>query len=325
MQFTVTINQVKALEWGLNATQAMLFAFIYECPSWCRPTKTEKGIFYALSKAKLIEELPLLTNKLDTAYRLLKQLEAAGVIDLSHTPGITLVRLTEKGQEWNRKIDGSEKYPSPAGEASEKNPIWVGKKSEAGRKKIREGSEKSPTNQDTSNQVTNQETSQVSPDAAGATSGGELVAMVAPAVEQAPRVEIPADMPGPKDRNCKTFRSWANYAFAYNRRYGVWPAWNAQAGGMLGKLIDRIGADLAPKVAAFYIGVNDARLIRECHPLSLLLQGCEGYRTQYLTGRQMTGVTAQQIERKQANLTAGEEAARRITERRSGGGRNEFL
>jgi hypothetical protein len=57
----------------------------------------------------------------------------------------------------------------------------------------------------------------------------------------------------------------------------------------------------------------------------LLLQGCEGYRTQYLTGRQMTGVTAQQIERKQANLTAGEEAARRITERRSGGGRNEFL
>lgn len=160
MQFTITMNQVKALEWGLNAPQALLFAFVYECPSWCRPTKTEKGIFYALSKAKIIEELPLLTDKPDTAYRLLKQLEAAGVIELSHTAGITLVRLTDKGREWNRKVDGSEKYPRSGGVASEKNPSRVGKKSEVGRKNFREGSEKSPTNQDTSNQVTNQETNQ---------------------------------------------------------------------------------------------------------------------------------------------------------------------
>lgn len=325
MQYTLTISQTKALEWGLNAQQALLFAFVYECPSWCKPVKTEDGIFYALSKAKIVDELPLLTDKVDTAYRLLKQLETAGVVELSHTAGITLVRLTDKGREWNRSLDGSEKFPSKAPRGrkkirgtSEKNPMEVGKISEP-------GSEKYPTNQDTSNQVTNQETSHVSPAAAEATAGGELIVASTPAADQAPRVEIPADMPGPKDRNCKTFKAWANYAFAYSRRYGVWPAWNAQAGGMLGKLIDRIGAELAPKVAAFFIGINDSRLIRECHPLSLLLQGCEGYRTQYLTGRQITATTAQQIERKQANLTAGEEAARRITERRSGGERNEFL
>lgn len=146
MQFTLTINQQKALEWGLNAQQALLFAFVYECPSWAKPIKTDGGIFYALSKAKIIEELPLLTNKPDTAYRLLRQLEAAGVIELSHTPSITLVRLTDKGRTWNRAADGSEKYPS-----------MVGKKSEVGRKNIRAGSEKSPTNQDTSNQDTNHE------------------------------------------------------------------------------------------------------------------------------------------------------------------------
>ena len=28
MQYTVTINQVKALEWGLNSQQALLFAFV---------------------------------------------------------------------------------------------------------------------------------------------------------------------------------------------------------------------------------------------------------------------------------------------------------
>ena len=326
MQFTISVNQVKALEWGLNAQQALLFAFVYECPSWCMPVKRDDGVFYALSKAKIIEELPLLTDKPDTAYRLLKQLEAAGVIELSHTAGITLVRLTKKGMEWNRKLDGSEKYPSAGAAGSEKNPIKVGKKSDVPRKKIRPGSEKSPTNQDTSNQDTNQGTSQVSPAAAEAAPGGELVVAEPAPADQQPRVEIPADMPGPKDQGCKTFRPWANYAMAYRRRYGVWPAWNAKAGGLLGKLIDRIGAELAPKVAAYFVGINDQRLIRECHPLSLLLAGCEGYLTQYQTGRQMNTTTARQIERKHANFEAGQEAARRIRSRRGAGeAPNEFL
>lgn len=31
---------------------------------------------------------------------------------------------------------------------------------------------------------------------------------------EVPRVEIPADMPGPKDQACKTFKTWANCAMA---------------------------------------------------------------------------------------------------------------
>jgi DNA-binding PadR family transcriptional regulator len=167
MQFTITINQVKALEWGLNSQQALLFSFVYECPSWARPIKTDNGIFFALSKAKIVEELPLLTDKPDTAYRLLKGLETAGLIELSHTSNISLFRLTEKAKEWNRKLDGSEKYPTSEAfegrkkirSTSEKSPSKVGKISEQGRKKIRGGSEKFPTNQGTSNQGTNQVTS----------------------------------------------------------------------------------------------------------------------------------------------------------------------
>ena len=161
MQFTIHINQSLALEWGLNAQQALLFAFVYECPSWAKPVKTDSGIYFALSKAKIVEELPLLTDKPDTAYRLLRALAEAGLIELSSTSSITLVRLTEKGKEWNRKLDGSEKYPTtkPGNgrknirATSEKSPSKVGNKSEP-------GSEKSPTNQGTSNQVTNQGTSQ---------------------------------------------------------------------------------------------------------------------------------------------------------------------
>ena len=181
MQYTITISQTKAIEWELNAQQALLFAFIYEVPSWAKPVRIDGGIFYALSKAKIIEELPLLTEKPDTAYRLLKQLEAAGVIELSHTAGITLVRLTDKGRGWNRKEDGSEKYPNQAQKASEKNPSEVGKKSEVGRKKIRGRSEKNPTNHDTSH-VTSQETSQYC-SAAADEIADELIA----AAEQAKR------------------------------------------------------------------------------------------------------------------------------------------
>ncbi|WP_200179107.1 hypothetical protein [Ectothiorhodospira mobilis] len=156
MQYTLTINQQKALEWELNSQQALLFAFVYECPSWCNPITTDDGVlFFALSKQKIVDELPLLTNKKDTAYRLLRALAKAGVIEMSTNGSITLVRLTDKGKTWNRKGDGSEKYPR-----------GVGNKSEEGRKNIRGGSEKSPTNQDTSNQGTkNQDTN--NPDVPG--------------------------------------------------------------------------------------------------------------------------------------------------------------
>ena len=126
MQYTVTINQVKALEWGLNSQQALLFAFVYESPSWANPIKTDTGIYFALSKAKIVDELPLLTHKPDTAYRLLKALRDAGLIEL-HAEG---VRLTDKGREWNPNRMGHFTIHQPAVQAprrrSKKSPIPSG-------------------------------------------------------------------------------------------------------------------------------------------------------------------------------------------------------
>lgn len=323
MQFTVTINQVKALEWGLNSQQALLFAFVYGCPSWTKPIKTDDGIFFALSKAKIIEELPLLTDKPDTAYRMLKALEEAGLIELSSTSNITLFRLTEKAIEWNQKLDGSEKYPTPPmnkgrkkiRSTSEKNPSKVGEKSE-------QGSEKSPTNQDTNHQGTNQDTSQDlqgSPDKPAR----NLVLVVDRA--DAPRVEIPADMPGPKDQSCKTFKVWANYAMAYRKRYSTWPVWNAKVGGQLGQLVDRLGADVAHHVAAHFLKTSDAAVLRKCHSLNELLANAESYHTQWVTGQRINGTTARQMERTEANVSAAEQAAQMVLAKRQAGERNEYL
>jgi len=148
-----------------------------------------------------------------------------------------------------------------------------------------------------------------------------------PAVADAsPRIEIPADMPGPKEPSSKTFKAWANYAFAYRKRYSVWPKWNAKAAGQISQLVDRLGADEAHQVAAFYVTVNDARLVNDCHNLNNLLAKCEAFHTQWATGRQMNATTARQIEATQANINAAQQAAERILARGLGGDNaNPFL
>ena len=126
------------------------------------------------------------------------------------------------------------------------------------------------------------------------------------------RCEIPADMPGPKDHTCKTFKAWANYAMAYRKRYSTWPVWNAKVAGQVGQLIDRLGADVAHHVAAYYLTVNDARLINGCHGLGDLLAKAESYHTQWTTNRQMNATTARQLEQTQANVNAAHQAAEHI-------------
>lgn len=142
---------------------------------------------------------------------------------------------------------------------------------------------------------------------------------------QPPRVEIPADMPGPKDRTCKTFKVWANYAMAYRKRYSAWPVWNAKVGGQLGQLVDRLGADVAHHVAAHFLKTSDAAVLRKCHSLNELLANAESYHTQWVTGQRVNGTTARQMERAEANLSAAEQAFQTVLAKRQAGDRNEYL
>ncbi|WP_312153552.1 helix-turn-helix domain-containing protein [Pseudomonas sp.] len=148
--------------------------------------------------------------------------------------------------------------------------------------------------------------------------------IVVPFTAQQPRCEIPVDMPGPKDQSCKTFKAWANYAMAYRKRYHAWPVWNAKAGGQVGQLISRLGIDVAHHVAAYFLTINDARLINGCHNLGDLLAKAEAYHTQWVTNRQMNATTARQQELTQANMNAAQEAADAIRNGQ-GGKRNAFL
>lgn len=141
--------------------------------------------------------------------------------------------------------------------------------------------------------------------------------IVVPFTAQQPRCEIPADMPGPKDQRCKTFKAWANYAMAYRKRYHAWPVWNAKAGGQVGQLISRLGIDVAHHVAAYFLTINDARLINGCHNLGDLLAKAEAYHTQWVTNRQMNATTARQQEQTQANYSAAEQALEALRAKRA--------
>lgn len=128
---------------------------------------------------------------------------------------------------------------------------------------------------------------------------------------------IPADMPGTRDPSAKTFKAWANYAIAYRNRYKTWPVSNQKTSAQLAQLVDRVGAELAPKVAAFYLQMNQQFYVTKVHPVSLLLADCEAIATQCTTGHQVTHAQSRQLDSTQSNLSNLEQAKAMLRERRA--------
>lgn len=160
MQFTVLINQARSLEWGLNPQQAILFSFLYEATAWADQVEKGGQFYWYMAKNKVITELPLLTDKPDTVYRLMKQLEKLGLITVTRAGHQLVYSLQEKAKSWNKTSKNSgnisenegdkitEKNPKK-GQISEENPPNSGKFSE-------KNTEKNPTYHIT-NKSTNQD------------------------------------------------------------------------------------------------------------------------------------------------------------------------
>ncbi|BCG26478.1 hypothetical protein TUM18999_46690 [Pseudomonas tohonis] len=110
---------------------------------------------------------------------------------------------------------------------------------------------------------------------------------------------------------------WNAYAMAYFDRYGAKPVRNAKVNAQVPALLKRLGAEEAPAVAAYFVGINDAYLIRSYHEFGQLLAKAEAYRTAWATQTQVTGRTAQQAEKTQANLSAAQAALQVQRERRA--------
>ena len=123
MRFITTLNNQKCMEWKLNATQGILVSLLYEANAWAKEVIIEDEVYYFVSRNLVISELPMFFDKPDTVYREFKKLSEKGIIKYKKHGKMDLVRLTEKGKEWNflKSENNSEKNPSKFGKKSENN------------------------------------------------------------------------------------------------------------------------------------------------------------------------------------------------------------
>lgn len=84
----------------------------------------------------------------------------------------------------------------------------------------------------------------------------------------------------------KSAATWEAYAGAYRTRYRVDPVRNRSVSAMLCKVVDKLGGEEAPLVAAFYVTHRSSWYAEKMHPVNLLLQDAEKLRTEWATGRQ---------------------------------------
>lgn len=128
--------------------------------------------------------------------------------------------------------------------------------------------------------------------------------------------------PGDEDRKQACRNIWQAYSIAYFDRYQTEPVRNQKVNAQVNDLLKRLGKIEAPRVAAYFVGINDSYLVRECHAFGALLTKAEAFRTQWATNAQVNSVTARQIENTQANLNTAEQAKAMI---RKEGSKNAFL
>ena len=136
MRYTISIDQTHSIEWNLSLSEAALFSFIYSLPAWAEQIHVNGQTWFFASRNKAIDEMPIITDKADTIYRLYKSLKSKGIIDWEKFGEKDCIMITEKGKNWNSlKTD-------------------IGNKSESTRKKIRIKAEINPTYNSTKNNNT---------------------------------------------------------------------------------------------------------------------------------------------------------------------------
>ena len=128
MQYFININQQKSVEWDLTLNEAFIFSWIYEGASWAQSKVEPDGsIFYFLSRKKCADDLPIVTQKTDTIYRIFKSLQEKGLIQFDCSSSRDWVALTQKGKSWRLTSDlgsPSDILGSPSEISSDHHPTY---------------------------------------------------------------------------------------------------------------------------------------------------------------------------------------------------------
>ena len=132
------------------------------------------------------------------------------------------------------------------------------------------------------------------------------------------REETPKGVPATKTKSLSRAASvdtWDAYSKAYLTRYGVEPTRNQKVNSQVKQFTERVPIEEAPAIAAFYLSHNNAYYLRVAHSTDALLKDAEKLRTEWQTGRKVTGQKARQDEQTSTNFDNAERAIK-ILERR---------
>ena len=148
MKFYININQKFAVEHGLNTSEAIVFAWLYELPSWAKSVLIDNKTYYFASENKAAEEMPIISDKKDTFYRLYRSLAKNGLIEILKIGKATYIAITDLGKGWylsesSQKNGNSEHLNNCPN--SENNSDFA-ENSEESRKILQNNSETAPTN-----------------------------------------------------------------------------------------------------------------------------------------------------------------------------------
>lgn len=99
MEFSLHINQRRAVEWDLSLGEAVLFGYLTTVGQWAKHAPDGSGYFW-LSPAKLQAELPLVCSHKDSARRHMRNLQAKGLVERRKIGNDAYFRVTAKGVEW---------------------------------------------------------------------------------------------------------------------------------------------------------------------------------------------------------------------------------
>lgn len=122
--------------------------------------------------------------------------------------------------------------------------------------------------------------------------------------------KIPSDPENESALQAACRETWAAYSTAYANRYGPDPVRNAKVNALVKQVVQRLGAEEAPHVAAFFVGHANAFYVRKSHDLGTLVADAEKLRMEWASGRMVTATSAQQEDRTQSNFNAANEAIR---------------
>lgn len=107
--------------------------------------------------------------------------------------------------------------------------------------------------------------------------GSVATAANATAAPKKPRAKVKLKEPAPSSA------TWDAYANAYEARWGVMPVRNATVNGQLANFVQRVPAEEAPAIAAFFVGHRGNLYVAAKHPVNLLVRDAEKLRTDWAT------------------------------------------